>query len=311
VPKVAIYGDMGWIKGYSIPNLIEMTEKDAFDLVEHIGDIAYELFTFGGKLGDGFMKAIEPIASKIPYMVVPGNHEYYCGRGYDLGYNYKRRFKMPQNNDNEFYTFKLGKALFVAFSTEYYFKRENGSSDKVLKQKQWLEQVLNEANQPNNRAEQPWIIGLGHRSLYCSSEADCYNGINNDTGDTDTSLLELEEILHRQGVDIAFWGHYHYYNRFYPVFNQTMSNSSNPYINPFTTVHIMSGSAGMDGTPENFVEPPPKWSAFRTKEFGYTIINVVNHTHLYLRQIDINSPETPIDTLWVVQQNHKTRNAIN
>ncbi|CAG2101836.1 unnamed protein product [Medioppia subpectinata] len=218
------------------------------------GDIAYELFTFKGTLGDGFLKAIEPIAARIPYM--------------------------------------------------------NGSNDKVLQQKLWLERVLTEANLPHNRAQRPWIIGLGHRSLYCSTtDNDCVNGMTIETGDTSTKLLELEEILHRQGVDIAFWGHYHYYDRFYPVFNRTISNSSNPYVNPFSTVHILSGSAGMDGdpTPEKFAEPPPPWSAFRTTEFGYTVMNIVNNSHVYIKQINIHEPKNPIDSLWIVQQNHKTR----
>jgi len=36
-------------------------------------------------------------------------------------------------------------------------------------------------------------------------------------------MLELEEILYRQGVDVAFWGHYHYYDRLLPVYNRTVS----------------------------------------------------------------------------------------
>ena len=88
---------------------------------------------------------------------------------------------MPQNNDNEFYTFKLGKALFVAFNTEFYFSIENGTNDKVIRQKQWLEQVLTEANQPQNRSDRPWIIALGHRSLYCSTnDPDCIAGMTID-----------------------------------------------------------------------------------------------------------------------------------
>lgn len=44
------------------------------------GDIAYEMYTEKGYFGDGFLKAVEPIASQMPYMVLPGNHEYYCAR---------------------------------------------------------------------------------------------------------------------------------------------------------------------------------------------------------------------------------------
>ena len=94
---------------------------------------------------------------------------------------------MPQKTDNEFYAFKLGKALFVSFSTEFYFTIENGTNEKVIQQKQWLEKILTEANLPPNRDKWPWIIGLGHRSLYCSTlDSDCVNGMT-----TDVLLLNL------------------------------------------------------------------------------------------------------------------------
>ena len=40
------------------------------------GNIHNSLFQDDGNTGDSFMNQIEPIASAIPYMVVPGNHEY-------------------------------------------------------------------------------------------------------------------------------------------------------------------------------------------------------------------------------------------
>ena len=43
----------------------------------------------------------------------------------------------------------------------------------------------------------------------------------------------------------------------------------------------------MNGKVEELMDPPPPWSAFRTVAFGYTIMNVVNDTHIYLRQIDV------------------------
>ena len=30
----------------------------------------------GGKVGDKFMEQVEPIATQVPYMVAPGNHEW-------------------------------------------------------------------------------------------------------------------------------------------------------------------------------------------------------------------------------------------
>lgn len=38
----------------------------------------------------------------------------------------------------------------------------------------------------------------------------------------DGSLFDIEDLLYAHGVDIAFWGHQHYYERSYPVYNQTV-----------------------------------------------------------------------------------------
>ena len=44
----------------------------------------------------------------------------------------------------------------------------------------------------------------------------------------------------------------------------------------------------MDGVPE-VLSKPHQWSAFRTDAFGYTIMNVVNNTHVYIKQLDVNN----------------------
>ena len=43
-----------------------------------------------GRIGDQFMRAVEPIAAHVPYMVLPGNHEYLPAIG-DGGKNYMTR----------------------------------------------------------------------------------------------------------------------------------------------------------------------------------------------------------------------------
>ena len=41
----------------------------------HAGDLAYNLDSDQGRVGDRFMQQIEPISAHLPYMVAPGNHE--------------------------------------------------------------------------------------------------------------------------------------------------------------------------------------------------------------------------------------------
>ena len=37
--------------------------------------MAYDLDSEGGRVGDEFMRQIEPVAAYAPYMTCPGNHE--------------------------------------------------------------------------------------------------------------------------------------------------------------------------------------------------------------------------------------------
>ena len=46
-----------------------------YQTVLHAGDLAYNMETDEGRVGDRFMEQIEPVASRLPYMVSPGNHE--------------------------------------------------------------------------------------------------------------------------------------------------------------------------------------------------------------------------------------------
>ena len=51
------------------------TALGMYDAVMHVGDIAYNLEHDDGKVGDEFLRMLEPVAGRVPYMVAPGNHE--------------------------------------------------------------------------------------------------------------------------------------------------------------------------------------------------------------------------------------------
>ncbi len=51
-------------------------DPDAYAMVLHIGDFAYDMDERDGRQGDLFMREIEPVAANVPYMVVRG-----CGCG--------------------------------------------------------------------------------------------------------------------------------------------------------------------------------------------------------------------------------------
>ncbi|GFT41917.1 acid phosphatase type 7 [Trichonephila clavipes] len=205
-------------------------------------DIAYDLHTNNGRVGDHFMNSIEPVAARIPYMVSVGNHE-----AFNWNYtNYKVRFDMPGTDDNLWYSFKVGPIHFVVISTEVYFFLLYGGLEAIYSHYKWLDDTLRQANLPQNRAKWPWVITLGHRPMYCSNAALRYCRL--DSNPVRVGLLRsygLEDLLYEHGVDVAFWGHNHCYERLFPTYDGKVFNGSyeNPYRNPKAPIHITSGAA--------------------------------------------------------------------
>ncbi|KAL3225932.1 hypothetical protein MRX96_025403 [Rhipicephalus microplus] len=76
------------------------------------------------KVGDEFMRQIEPIAAYVPYMTAVGNHE----SKYNFS-NYANRFSMMDKSgtlNNFFYSFNIGPAHIISYSTEFYFYLKYG-----------------------------------------------------------------------------------------------------------------------------------------------------------------------------------------
>lgn len=106
----------------------------------------------------------------------------------------------------------------------------------------------------------------------------------------------IEPILFKYGVDVSFWGHEHHYERMYPVFNKRVlvSDPGTPYTNPKAPIHFVTGIAGNREWIHDFNDRYYRWSAFRTIEFGYTTLHILNSTHAVIEQIAVATNQTPI-----------------
>lgn len=76
--------------------------------------------------------------------------------------HYKHRFSMPGSEAGMYYSFDIGPAHIISFSTEFYYYVYFGIK-QIWHQYKWLIRDLEEANKPENRAKRPWIITMGHR----------------------------------------------------------------------------------------------------------------------------------------------------
>jgi hypothetical protein len=68
------------------------------DAVIHIGDFGYDLQSDDGLVGDTFLQRVQGIASRMPYMTCPGNHEIQGSDENSSKYfaHYRNRFTMPR-----------------------------------------------------------------------------------------------------------------------------------------------------------------------------------------------------------------------
>ncbi|CAF1472190.1 unnamed protein product, partial [Adineta steineri] len=181
--------------------------------------------------------------------------------------------------------------------------------EQIINQYHWIEQDLKEANKPENRAKQPWIITMAHKPMYCSNNNDdeCLfaNGyIFIRIGLPFIQAFGFEQLFAQYGVDLEFWAHEHSYERLWPVYNMTVYNGTKgAYIDPDAPVHVVTGSAGCNERHDPFGVPRP-WTAFQNSDYGYTRMNVYNSSHLYLEQVSDDQGGKVIDSMWLIKSKH-------
>ncbi|XP_015073669.1 probable inactive purple acid phosphatase 2 [Solanum pennellii] len=254
-------------------------------LISHIGDISYARgYSW---LWDNFFTQVEPVASRVPYHVCIGNHEYdwplqpwkpdWSSYGKDgggeCGVPYSYKFHMPGNSSvptgmhapatrNLYYSFDSGPVHFVYMSTETNFLPGSNQYDFL---KHDLESV--------DRVKTPFVVFQGHRPMYSSS-----------SGTKDISLRKrmveyLEPLLVKNNVNLVLWGHVHRYERFCPLNNFTCGSLAlNGKEQKAFPVQIVIGMAGQDWQPiwapredhpTDPIFPQPLQSLYRGSEFGY------------------------------------------
>lgn len=277
--RAAIFGDLSVYKGQpTINQLIDATHDDHFDVIIHIGDIAYDLHDDEGDRGDAYMNAIQGFAAYVPYMVFAGNHE--SNSHFNQIIN---RFTMPKNgvyDNNLFWSFDYGFVHFVGLNSEYYAEKLTKEANAQYK---WLETDL-----ANNK--QKWTIVMFHRPWYCSTHSasgcnDYYDMLSR-KGNSD--MPGLEKLLHEHNVDMVLYGHKHTYERMWPIYDEKYYTSANSKVikNAKAPVYILTGSAGCHTHEGPEDTTPQKFSAMRLGQYGYTRLKVYNATTISTYFVD-------------------------
>ncbi|WVZ65481.1 hypothetical protein U9M48_014836 [Paspalum notatum var. saurae] len=287
--RVVVFGDMGLgqrdgtneLAGFQ-PGAQVTTDrlvKDLpnYDAVFHIGDLSYA----NGFLAqwDQFTAQVEPVASRVPYMVASGNHErtYHDSGGFyngndsrgECGVPAETYFYVPAENRGKFwYAADYGMFRFCVADTEHDWRP--GSEQHAF-----LDRCLASAD----RKHQPWLVFLAHRPLGYSS---------NDYYATEGSFSEpmgrtLQGLWQKHRVDLAIYGHVHNYERTCPVYENTCMDGNRDKASYSGTmggtIHAVVGTGGAR-LRDYSAGPWPQWSVVRDKSFGYVKLTASDHSSL-------------------------------
>jgi hypothetical protein len=181
---------------------------------------------------------------RVPIFPAIGNHEK------DHAWYY-RYFSLPP--PEYYYQYRYGNADFFVLDS-------NKPLDRGSEQYRWLDQAL-------GRSEATWKFAYHHHPAYSSDD--------NDYGDTwkgkepstlgDPNARHLVALYEKHGVDLAFNGHIHVYERSWPLRGGKVDRDRG-------VIYVTSGGGG--GKLENFA-PTPTWFKAQVRvDYHFCLVNI-------------------------------------
>ncbi|XP_057965783.1 purple acid phosphatase 15-like [Malania oleifera] len=336
--RIAIVGDLGLT--FNTTTTIDHMISNKPNLVLLVGDVTYaNLYLTNGTGSDCYScsfrntpihetyqprwdywgRFMQNLVSKVPIMVVEGNHEIEEQAGNQTFVAYSSRFAFPSKESGSpstfYYSFNAGGIHFIMLGAYIAY-------NKSAEQYKWLEKDLGNVD----RSVTPWVVAAWHPPWYSSYEAH-YR-------EAECMRVAMEELLYSYGVDIVFNGHVHAYERSNRVYNYTLDECGPVYITvgdggnrekmavghadepghcpqPWTTPDSHIG--GFCAT--NFTSGPaagnfcwdrqPDYSAYRESSFGHGILEVKNETWaLWTWHRNQESYNKVGDQIYIVRQPH-------
>jgi hypothetical protein len=252
--------DMGTVNSAdTINSMTSLVLQGEVDFVLHYGDIGYA--DADEPKWDVFLRSIEPITSRVPYMVTPGNHEFYWNFT-----AYRNRFSGMPTNDAPaqffdgalFYDFNVGPASFIMLDTESVIDTPEVEDNQV----EFLKQRLDAA-----KTRRALTFVSHHRPLYCSADMKLDCGLW-----SDVLRGRLEKIYRDGNVAIVQTGHIHNYERTFPVYDGQVVSTN--LTNPSAPVYIVNGAGGnREGL--NSFKYNNAWSQVKLRSRGFLRFSAV------------------------------------
>ena len=250
---LGVIGDLGQTAD-SEQTVRHLDADQNLQIILHAGDMAYA--DTDSTRWDTYGTKVEPVSSRLQWMVCPGNHEiesdYYTGEGFKA---YEARFAMPSVQPAEsepstrqigcehpfpfqphpgpdctpsvfsgkydwgssFYAFDAGPARVISLNSYT-------ETDAQSAQFKWFKEELEAL--ARRRSATPWLIVMMHCPFYSSNAAH--------HGERQAVLMRdmhgFEDLLHKHGAAVVISGHVHAYERTHPVYRNVTQPGAPTYI---------------------------------------------------------------------------------
>lgn len=273
----AVIGDLGQTSD-SASTVDHILAEPDIAAVLHAGDLAYA--DCKDTRWDSWSQMVQPAASRLPWMVCPGNHEIETDKLTGATFTaFEARFRMPAvaqavqapsptegectpsefmgvyDYGNSFFSFDYGPAHIIFMNS--YTNASAGSA-----QYGWVVSDLSTVN----RVKTPWVFVLFHCPWY-NSDND-----HQDEFQAVSMQAALEPVFLNYRVNAVFTGHVHAYERTHPLVLDGVVDVSRGI------VYVVVGDGGnREGHADDYNTPPPDWSAYRNgSAFGHGRLTLYN-----------------------------------
>lgn len=193
----AVFGDnRGFLAGIpspDYPTLLKQVAKLPLDFVVNTGDMTLDSQQ---SEWDDYYKAGEGLMEDMPWLVTKGNHDNRVPE------SFLRNNLLPNEGEGlAYYSADIANIHFVSLDTDDPSLTDPAASEQVA----WLREDL-------ASTDQDWIIAFFHKSVYNSSE---------NHGSIGSLQKAFVPTFNEFGVDVAYMGHDHMYDRTHFLYGLT------------------------------------------------------------------------------------------
>ena len=199
-PKISVMGDHD-VDDTGL-KMVDLLSKSNSDLLVFLGDLAYEITDFDGLKGDYYFETMEPLITKTPFIMTPGNHEIN-----DDFHMIAARFLVPGGlllDSISMFSFGINDWMFTLYNFSPAIYEQSIGYQSALRQ-------LDEHLAAKSKILKPkWKYFVSHLPFYCSihdekGKSECF--------ENSIFMKPFEDVLTSHSVNFRIGAHVHGYER--------------------------------------------------------------------------------------------------